>query len=200
MSASSTLRKPCMILGVFYFLFQRVSLAKYILVLRVYSLLLQMTCYIRASARIASTWRVTRTRSLGCDHLLVYFPECFCEMLICKTGNRTWTKCVCLCLCFCYFITWFVIIVTPWCCKLISELLVKCNVWCIYIEWCNLGCKASWFEIFCGFDWLPGLYGLKFENLSVSGACFCTCALIIWTVLLQSWSRWLLREMWSSNV
>jgi hypothetical protein len=71
MSASSTLRKPCMILGVFYFPFRRVSLAEYIPVLRVYSLLLQMTCYIRASVRIASTRRVTRTRSLGRDHLLV---------------------------------------------------------------------------------------------------------------------------------
>jgi hypothetical protein len=74
MSASSTLRKPYMILDVFYFLFRRVSLAEYILILRVYSLLLQMTSYIRASARIASTRRVMRTRSLGCDRLLVYFP------------------------------------------------------------------------------------------------------------------------------
>jgi hypothetical protein len=37
--------------------------------------------------------------------------------------------------------TWFVIIVTPWCCKFNSELLVKCNVWCIYVEWHDLGCK-----------------------------------------------------------
>jgi hypothetical protein len=68
------LRKPCMILGVFYFPFRRVSLAEYILVVRVYSLLLQMTCFIRASARLASTPRVMRTRSLGHDRLLVYFP------------------------------------------------------------------------------------------------------------------------------
>jgi hypothetical protein len=74
MLASSTLRKSYMVLGVFYFPFRRVSLAEYIPVLRVYSLMLQMTCYIRAFARIASTWRVTRTRSLGRDHLLVYFP------------------------------------------------------------------------------------------------------------------------------
>jgi hypothetical protein len=54
---SSTLGKPYMILGVFYFLFRQVNLAEYIPVLMVYSLLLQMTCYIRASARIASTRR-----------------------------------------------------------------------------------------------------------------------------------------------
>jgi hypothetical protein len=74
MSASSTLRKPYMILGVFYFSFRRVSLAEYIPVLRVCSLLLQMTCYITASARITSTRWVMRTRSLGHDRLLVYVP------------------------------------------------------------------------------------------------------------------------------
>jgi hypothetical protein len=63
-------RKSCMILGVSYFSFQRVSLAEYIPVLRVYSLLLQMTCFIRASTRTASTPRVMRTRSLGRDRLL----------------------------------------------------------------------------------------------------------------------------------
>jgi hypothetical protein len=71
------LRKPYMILGVSYFLFRRVSLAEYILVLRVYSLLLQMTCFIRASARTASTPRVMRTRSLGRDRLLVTFLNAF---------------------------------------------------------------------------------------------------------------------------
>jgi hypothetical protein len=66
-----------MILGVSYFPFRQVSLAEYILVLRVYSLLLQMTCFIRASARPASTPRVTRTRSLGRDRLLVTFLNAF---------------------------------------------------------------------------------------------------------------------------
>jgi hypothetical protein len=61
--------------------------SEYIPVLRVYSLLLQMTCFIRASTRTASTPRVMRTRSLGRDRLLVYFPKCFCGMLICKTGS-----------------------------------------------------------------------------------------------------------------
>jgi hypothetical protein len=77
MSASSTLRKPYMILGVFYFPFQWVSLAEYIPILRVYSLLLQMTCFIRASVRTTSTLRVMRTRSLGRDHLLVTYLNAF---------------------------------------------------------------------------------------------------------------------------
>jgi hypothetical protein len=90
------LGKPCMILGVSYFSFRRVSLAEYIPVLRVYSILLQMTCFIRASARTASTPRVMRTRSLGCDRLLVYFPKCFYGMLIYKTDSGIWTKCACV--------------------------------------------------------------------------------------------------------
>jgi hypothetical protein len=77
MSANSTLRKPYMILGVFYFPFRQVSLAENIPVLRVYFLLLQMTCYIRASTRIASIRRVMRTRSLGRDRLLVTFLNAF---------------------------------------------------------------------------------------------------------------------------
>jgi hypothetical protein len=71
------LRKPCMILGVSYFPFRRVSLVEYIPVLMVYSLMLQMTCFIRASARPASTPRVMRTRSLGSDRLLVTFLNAF---------------------------------------------------------------------------------------------------------------------------
>jgi hypothetical protein len=75
--SQSHLRKPCMLLGVSYFPFRRVSLAEYIPVLRVYSLLLQMTCFIRASARPASTPQVMRTRSLGHDRLLVTFLNAF---------------------------------------------------------------------------------------------------------------------------
>jgi hypothetical protein len=42
---------------------RRVSLAEYILVLKVYSLLLQITCFIRVTASTVSTQRVTKTRS-----------------------------------------------------------------------------------------------------------------------------------------
>ena len=55
--------KLCIILGVIYFGFWRVSLAEYIPVLRVYSLLLQMTFYIRDSISIVSTRWVMKTRS-----------------------------------------------------------------------------------------------------------------------------------------
>ena len=55
--------KPGILLGVIYFGLLRVSLAEYIPVLRVYSLLLQMTCYITVIASIVSTLLVMKTRS-----------------------------------------------------------------------------------------------------------------------------------------
>jgi hypothetical protein len=150
------LRKPCMILGVSYFPFRRVSLAKYIPVLRVYSLLLQMTCFIRASTKTASTPRVIRTRSLGRDRLLVYFPKCFCGMLIYKTGSGIWTKCVCYASATLW--TRFVIICDSMCCKWISELLVKCNVWCVMLNDAilvvnKLVWNPSWFQLTTGIIW-----------------------------------------------
>ena len=59
-----------MILGVFCFGFRWVSLAEYILILRVYSLLLQMTFFIRASVSIVSTRRVMKCNTPGVCHQL----------------------------------------------------------------------------------------------------------------------------------
>jgi hypothetical protein len=117
------------------FLFWWVSLAEYILVLRVYSLLLQMTCFTRASARAASTWRVMRTRSPRCDHLLVYFPECFCGNVISKTGSCIWTKCVCVCkLCFRYFLNLVCNNLRLHGVVSLFSVLVKCNVWWVMLN------------------------------------------------------------------
>jgi hypothetical protein len=49
----------------------------------------------------------------------------------------------------------------------------------------DLGLYVGWFEIPRDFIGLPELYGLKCKNLIISVIVFCTCALIIWTVLLQ---------------
>jgi hypothetical protein len=73
---------------------RRVSLAEYILVLRFYFLLLQMTCFTWASASTASTQRVTRIRSLERDSLLVSFSKCFCWMWTLVLALSIWTKCV----------------------------------------------------------------------------------------------------------
>jgi hypothetical protein len=140
-----------------------------------------MTCFIMASARLASTPRVMRTRSLGRDRLLVYFPECFCGMSICKTGSGIWTMCV---LCFCYFINSVCNNCDSVCCKWISELLVKYNVWCVMLNDAILAVNElvwspSWFRLTTGIIWA------QVQKIERVGACFCTYALIIWLVLLQ---------------
>ena len=58
-------KKPCMILGVFYSDFCRVSLAEYLLVLRVYSHLLQMTSSTLVAASTAFSLLGMKTRPLG---------------------------------------------------------------------------------------------------------------------------------------
>ena len=81
--------KLCIILGVNYFGFRRVSLAEYIPVLRVYSLLLQMTFSIRDSVSIVSTRRVMKTRS--CAWSLLSYLNAFvgCDQ---RTSMCIWTR------------------------------------------------------------------------------------------------------------
>jgi hypothetical protein len=141
-----------------------------------------MTCFIKASARTASTPRVMRTRSLGRDCLLVYFFKYFCGMSICKTGSSIWTVCVCYASATLW--TRFVIIGDSVCCKWTSELLVKCNVWCVMLNDAilvvnELVWNPSWFRLTTGIIWAQVR---KFERF---GACFYTYALIIWSVLLH---------------
>jgi hypothetical protein len=69
-------------------------------------------------------------------------------------------------------------------CTLISELLVKCNVWCCMLNDAilvvsKLVWNPPWFRLTTGIIWAQVR---KFERF---GACFCTCALIIWSVLLH---------------
>jgi hypothetical protein len=117
-------------------------------------------------------------------------------MLICKTGSSIWTKCVCYASATLW--TRFVIICDFVCCKWISKLLMKCNVWCVMLNDAilvvnELVWNPLWFRLTTGIIWAQVR---KFERF---GACFCTCDLIIWSVLLQSWSRlWALNESCSS--
>jgi hypothetical protein len=74
-------------------------------------------------------------------------------------------------------------------CKLISELLAKCNVRCCMLNDAilvvsKLVWNPSWFQLTTGIIWAQVR---KFERF---GACFYTCALIIWSVLLQLASPW----------
>ena len=78
MSARSTKLSYAWSLVLIIFGFRRVSLAEYILVLRVYSLLLQMAFFIRAYVSTVSTQQVTKTRSRAWS--LFILSECFCGM------------------------------------------------------------------------------------------------------------------------
>ena len=40
-----------------------------------------------------------------------------------------------------------------------------CNIRCVHVELLRSWFVASWFEVLRDFNWLPGLYGLKFGNL-----------------------------------
>jgi hypothetical protein len=153
--------------------------------------------FIRACARTASTLRVMRTRSLGRDHLLVTYLNAFVrwwsirlaivfELSVCVYTSATLK-------------TWFVIIATLWCCKSISELLWNVNMWCVMwndaiLVVSKLVWNSSWFRLTTGIIWVQVW---KFERF---GACFCTCALIIWSVLLHVESSYffIAAEPWAS--
>ena len=48
----------------------------------------------------------------------------------------------------------------------------------------DLGCMLVESRSFVVLDGLSGLYGLKYEVQPLAG-CYCTCALINWSILLQ---------------
>jgi hypothetical protein len=156
--------------------FWRVSLAEYIPVLRVYFPLLQMICFTKASARAVSTQRVTKTRSLGRDHPLCTFLNAFAEywsvrlvvvfeQLVCYASATLWTRFVIICdsVCVSEFRN-YLWIVNVWCAMLNDVILVVSKlVW-----------NPSWFRLTTGIVWA------QVRKFGRFGACFCTCALIIW--------------------
>jgi hypothetical protein len=107
-------------------------------------------------------------------------------MLISKTGSSIWTMCVCYASATLW--TWFVIICDFVCVSGFRNYLWNVNVWCVMLNDAilvvsKLVWNPSWFRLTIGIIWAQVR---KFERF---GACFCTCALIIWSVLLQVCSR-----------
>jgi hypothetical protein len=104
--------------------------------------------------------------------------------VICKTSNRTRTKCA-FKLCFRYFPN--LVCNNSWLRGVVSLLLnylwnVTCDVFMLndaILVVIGLVWDPSWFWLTTRIIWAQVQ---KFERF---GACFCTCALIIWTVLLQ---------------
>jgi hypothetical protein len=151
--------------------------------LRVYFPLLQMIFFIMASTRVVSTLRVMRTRPPGMVSVVVSHLLLLWVVIITGYINfMLWTYVLKLC-CFCYLNSVCNNYGTP-----MYEILMNwCNlcICCAELLWSWL--VAGWFEILRDFSELSELYGLKFGILVASVIKFCTCALIIWTVLGQHW-------------
>jgi hypothetical protein len=106
--------------------------------------------------------------------------------VICKTGNPTWTKCV-FKLCFRYFPN--LVCNNSWLRGVVS--LLPNYLWNVTYDVFMLNDvilvvrELVWnpllFRFTTGIIWAQVW---KFEHF---GACFCTCALIIWMVLLHRW-------------
>ena len=170
-----------MILGVFCFGFRRVSLAEYILVLRVYFLLLQMTFYIRDSISIVSTRQVMKTRSWAWSLFSCLNAFAGCDQ---RTSMCIWTRvCELNYLLPLLYKTCFVITMTLRCCNLSANYLwnvVMYDVLCwitMILVLCKLVWNPSWFQLTTGFIWA------QVREFDHFGDCFCTCALINWSVL-----------------
>ena len=142
-----------------------VSLAEYILVLRVYSLLLQMICCIMGTVRTAFILPWMRTKPWGM--VLLSYPLCsgFARMIVALAC--IWTKCdvdVKL-LCFRYLN----LVCNNYelqCMWDTCELFVNCDVTCDWLCWIMY--DLGLFEILRDFIGLLDLYGLKYDDLIAS--------------------------------
>ena len=159
----------------------RVSLAEYILILRVYSLLLQMTWCIMAIVRTAFIQLWMRTKPWGMVLLSYHLCSAFagndhgmwdtCELFV-NFASAIWT-------CF---------VITMWTLMYVRYLWTICELWC-NMWLVVLNHIRSWFV--CWFVWDPSWFHRttgficaqvwQFDRFS---DCYCTCALINWMVLL----------------
>ena len=144
-----------------------------------------MMCSIMATASIVSTLWGMKTRSWG---MIVYaiLSCCFCwiwlwnwlvfELSVCD-GLKL--------LCFRYLWTHVVITIwTPMYEVIVNYLWNGCNMWLVMwittiLVVCKLVWNPSWFQLTTGFIWA------RVREFDRFGDCFCTCALINWSVLWQ---------------
>ena len=141
---------------------RRVSLAEYLLVLRIYSPLLHMTCSITATVSIVSTLRGMKT-SMGMI-IYVILSYCLCwiwlwnwlvfELSVCEGLQQ---------LCFRYL--WTRVVITMWTLMYSRYLWNGCNMWLVMLNHVWSWLYVSWLEILHGFIELPDLYGFKYDGL-----------------------------------
>ena len=149
-----------------YFGLWWVSLAEYLLVLRVLFPLLQMVQFIMAIARNASVTPWTRSMpwaGISYESLSYAFVEVWSWVTlylnnVADVGFK-------LLICFCYYLTWtwFVITLIR---TMMDELYLwtLCNMWHVYWIMYDLGCMLVESRSFVVLDELPGLYGLKYNS------------------------------------
>jgi hypothetical protein len=126
----------------------RVSLAKYLLVLRAFfPLLLQMVRCIMGIASTVCTWRWTITRTNGNGHF-VYLIPCFCGLWLPADTVSELSMCGFKTTCFRYVI-WTCVVIT-----LCSELRciqlslrTLCTMWLWLLNQYDLGWNVGWLEI-----------------------------------------------------
>jgi hypothetical protein len=164
-----------------------VSLAEYILILRVYSLLLQMmvyrgyykTAFIRPRMR-SRLWVWSFYIILSIMLLLEMTMKLACNWTKCDVGFKTTLLPLLLNL----------VVTTLWTPMYVRYFWTICELWCnmcmVYVESCTIlvACwlvwNLSWFHRNTGFIWA------QVWQFNHFGDCYRTCALINWTVLLHS--------------
>ena len=168
MCQASPPEKPCMILGVFYSDFCRVSLAEYLLVLRVYfptchrwyciPWVLQELLLSRRGRGVrpwARLFYVISSRMLLLDLITNWHViEQVCVMMVLKLY------------CFRYYFTELdrvvITLIVLWCMAI--YLWTLCNMWLVCWIMYDLGCMLDYSRSFMILDGIPGLYGLKYDS------------------------------------
>jgi hypothetical protein len=148
--------------------------------------LLQMTSSIMDAASTVSSLLGMMTRPSGMVSISVCHLECFCGILL-RTGNVSELLVL-------WFRNYIASATLNMVCNNLFELrcvwatasylwnIVTGNVLCWIMY--DLGLFVGWFEIHCNFVDYRDYMGSSVEIQS-PGDCFCTCALIIWTVPWQ---------------
>ena len=140
-----------------------------------------MTFFIRASVSTVSTQRVTKTRSWAWS--LFILSECFCGLWSANwylyLNSGVWVNYLLLLL----YKTCFVITMILRCCNLFANRLWNvCNVWCVMLNYGDLGCMQVGLKSFMvSVDYR--VYMGSSARIWSFRRLFCTCALINWSVL-----------------
>jgi hypothetical protein len=148
-----------------YFWFGRVSLAEYLLILRVYSHLVAVVDSYW-SPEVPSSLLGVKTRPLGMVSV-VFSPLCFYRMWL-RTGS-TWTKCGFKTMLLLLFLIWFVITYSY---SDVWELLMNyCNKCCVMLNHYDLGCSQFGLKSLV-ISWTTGVIWAQLWEFDRFGDCF----------------------------